>query len=119
MKISKIDYHRNGICGEGFHVGIIQDDDGSDKLFIHFANYDDEGYLKKDGPVRTAILDVDLVAKREIAFCVNSWRGDHYNDMIQDALIEEEKKEVAELFELEVVDEENEFVLISLPGGKK
>ena len=93
MKIKTMDYHRNGVCGEGFHVGIIKDDDGSNKLFIHFSNHDKEGYLTKKGAVRTAILDTDLVGKQEIEFGVNSWRGDYYHDLIQNTLIEEERKE--------------------------
>tara|TARA_R110000824_G_scaffold394850_1_gene594966 strand:+ start:358 stop:678 length:321 start_codon:yes stop_codon:yes gene_type:complete len=93
-KITKKDYHRNGICGEGFHVGIIKDDDGSNKLFVHFSNHDKEGYITKKGAVRTAILDVDLVGKQEVSFGVNSWRGDHYHDLIQDELIAQEKGEI-------------------------
>ena len=106
-KIVKKDYHRNGICGEGFHVGIIKDDDGSSKLFVHFPNNDKEGYMTKKGAVRTAILDVDLVGKKEISFGVNSWRGDHYHDLIQDELIAREKDDVALLIKADKVRCEN------------
>ena len=93
MKISKIDFHRNGVCGEGFYVGLIKDEDKSTKLFVHFPEYDKDGYMKNGDYVRTAILDADLVGEHKTEFMVNSWRGDHYHDLVVDKVMKDEKDE--------------------------
>jgi hypothetical protein len=91
-KITKKDYHRNGICGEGFHVGIIRDEDGSKKLFVTFPEYDMEVINEEErvieGNCRTAILDLKLLKDEVIEFMENGWRGDHYHTQIIEAINE-------------------------------
>jgi len=91
MKVNKIDYHRNGVCGAGFFVGLIEDEDKSTKLFVHFPDHDKDGYVKNGDSVMTAILDADLVGKHVTEFMVNSWRGDHYHDLVVDKIMKDEK----------------------------
>lgn len=69
------DYHRNGVSGRGFYVGIIRDEDGSRKLIIDFPGNE----------CRTAVLDLDKAAEGNIFTHPtdghpggNAWRGDHY-----------------------------------------
>ena len=110
-KVTDSDYHRNGVAGEGFFIGIIRDEDGTDKLFITFADYDEEGYLDSTAYCnpKTAILDLDLLAERKIAFGLNSWRGDQYHHVIMDHLVKEEKES----------NEELEKSLAALPKAEK
>ena len=96
-KVTDSDYHRNGVVGEGFYVGIIRDDDGTDKLFVTFADYDEEGYLDPTCAYRnpkTAILDLGLLAEKKIAFGLNSYRGDRYHDLIMGHLVKKEKEDI-------------------------
>ena len=81
-KIVQIDNHRNGVSGTSFYVGIIQDDDNSEKVFITFPEYDEKGRITDIGEVRTAVLDIDLLSKKVIEFGTNSFRGDHYHNQI-------------------------------------
>jgi|SaaInlStandDraft_2_1057019.scaffolds.fasta_scaffold43755_2 hypothetical protein len=69
MQIKDLDYHRNGVSGQPFNVGIIKDEDGSDKLVIQFQD-----------KICTAVLDMELLKKDNISFMQNSWRGDSYAD---------------------------------------
>ena len=82
MEILAADYHRNGIAGEGFYVGIIRDDDLSRKLVITFPD--------EDGGIYTAVLDLDEAHRGNIYMHPdpdtpetghNAWRGDHYHDL--------------------------------------
>lgn len=69
IDIINSDHHRNGIWGCPFTVHLIDDHDCGDvKVVIVF-----------DGnPECVAVLSVDLLAKGDIAFGSNSWRGDRY-----------------------------------------
>ena len=87
LTIKKVAHHRNGVCGDPFDVGIIDDhmseDDGEsvypqvtgEKLVIQF---DTENLTGND--CMTAVLDLELLKQGKIEFMVNSWRGDHYHD---------------------------------------
>ena len=84
MKIRKLihlAHHRNGVSGTPFDVVIFRDTgkEGSVKLGIVF-----------DHPSCCAILDVDKLAKRDIAFGSNSWRGDHYEQDLRRMIAERE-----------------------------
>jgi hypothetical protein len=75
IKLLSASYHRNGIMGDGFHVGIFEDTDGSKKLFVDF------------GEDRFAVLDIAKIADGDIEFGSNSWRGDHYWTTIRDLMV--------------------------------
>lgn len=81
--VLQADYHRNGVSGEGFYVGIVADDEG-DKLLIHFPEYDKGGELARFQS-RIAVLDLAQAAEGNIYMHPvgdqpggNAWRGDHY-----------------------------------------
>ena len=67
LRIINFDHHRNGICGAPFAVVLFEDPgtEGSRKVAILFEE-----------PHHCAVLDVDKLAARDIAFGSNSWRGD-------------------------------------------
>ena len=83
-EVIKLDYHRNGVCGLGFYVGIIKDEDGSRKVAIRFPDID-----QKIGNIICAVLDIDLLNKNIIGMFEgkgNAWRGDHYSDVMDKAI---------------------------------
>ena len=77
INIINIDYHRNGIGGAPFHAIIFRDDgdESSVKLGIVF-----------DQLWHTAVLDIAKLAKCDIAFGSNSWRGDQYETSLRRAI---------------------------------
>lgn len=84
MKVTKLAYHRNGVGGLGFYVGIIKDEDGSRKVCIRFSDID-----KKVGAIACAVLDIDLLNKDIIGMFEeegNAWRGDDYSEVIDNAI---------------------------------
>ncbi len=81
-KLITTSHHRNGICGEPFNVHLFKDEDGI-KVAVDF------------GEMRFAVLQVDKLAKNDIAFGSNSFRGDHFVDEIR-KLANKAKPDVAE-----------------------
>lgn len=75
----EIAYHRNGVAGNGFYVvkflEKIAQSESRPMLAIVFA---DAGNI--------AVFDLDKLAKRDIAFGSNSWRGDVYESEIREAI---------------------------------
>ena len=71
MKLLSADYHRNGVSGEPFITGLFTDEEGHTKMFVDF------------GEMRFAVLQVDKLAKGDIEFGSNSWRGDNYAEKIR------------------------------------
>lgn len=90
--IEKYERHRNGVCGYPFHVGIITDDDGTTKVFVHFEETEAEINAPGWQNPRTAILDLDLLAKGVIEFGENSHRGDWYSGQIEDHIAHEDSE---------------------------
>lgn len=81
------DYHRNGVGGVGFFVGLVDDPDGGRMLIITFGGDDDEMY--------TAALNVDQAAAGNIFMFPtdgvgggNAWRGDRYAATYRQAIID-------------------------------
>lgn len=79
-----VDYHRNGISGDGFYVGIYRDKDGSRKLITYFPDL---------GQCAVAVLDLDMAAAGNVYMHPqdgvpgtggNAWRGDHYHEAAED-----------------------------------
>ena len=67
MRIISTDHHRNGISGCPFTIHLINEE-GDTKVVIMFDGH----------PDCVAVLSVDQLAKGDIAFGSNSWRGDVY-----------------------------------------
>jgi hypothetical protein len=77
LKIIEIAHHRNGIAGAPFNVILFKEQGtrAGRKLAIVFAE-----------PAHCAVLDVARLAKGDIAFGSNSWRGDQYEPRLRDAI---------------------------------
>jgi hypothetical protein len=80
LKIENIQFHRNGICGAPFHVLIFRDPDEGRMLGIVFEH---EHHV--------AVFNLDKLALGNIAFGVNSWRGDQYEPHLRKAIVERER----------------------------
>jgi hypothetical protein len=78
-RINVIDWahHRNGIGGAPFHVVLFDDteDENTRKIGILFEK-----------PHHCAVLDVTKLARGSIAFGVNSYRGDRFEESLRHAL---------------------------------
>jgi hypothetical protein len=69
--IEALDYHRNGVGGRGFYVGIFKTVKGERYLAIRTNDADGVGCF---------VLDLDKAHAGNIAFGSNSWRGDVFID---------------------------------------
>ena len=83
IHIEQIQSHRNGICGSPFHVLIFRDPDEGRMLGIVFEEMH-----------HVAVFNLDKLALGNIAFGVNSWRGDHYEPYLRSAISESQTQEV-------------------------
>lgn len=75
IKINSIAYHRNGVCGEGFHAVLFKCPDNGEMVATVF---DEAG--------QCAVLQLAGLAAGTVAFGENSWRGDHYEDELRAAI---------------------------------
>ena len=87
QKVINLQYHRNGdgVCGEPFHVGIVRETENGktrDMLVVRFSKDADA----QVGAVLCAAFDCALVGQTNINFGENSWRGDHYADVMDKAI---------------------------------
>ena len=87
MKIKplKVAYHRNGVCGEPFHVVLFdkEEDGQTDRMVaVRFSDGEGEGFKNP----RIAVLDIALLYESVIEFGDNSFRGDHFVDDIDQAI---------------------------------
>ncbi len=71
--VEAVDYHRNGVGGVGFGVGIFKTEDG--RRFLAIRAPDNDG-------IACYAVDLDSAASGNIAFGDNSWRGDVLADEI-------------------------------------
>jgi|GEM_PF-3212922 hypothetical protein len=77
-KITAIDYHRNGIAGNGFYVATFtaRHPGGNFMMAVVFPE-----------PGNCAVFSVPELAKCNIQFAQgNSWRGDWYEPELRDAI---------------------------------
>ena len=75
LHIENIQRHRNGISGAPFHVLLFRDPDGGRMLGIVFEQ-----------EYHVAVFNLDKLALGNIVFGVNSWRGDHYEPHLRNAI---------------------------------
>lgn len=76
-KIESIARHRNGVCGNPFHVVTFTAKCDGTRRFV--ATVFDE-------PGSCAVLDRGLLNKGTVEFGVNSWRGDHFEGELRPAI---------------------------------
>lgn len=75
--IERIAYHRNGIAGNGFHVILFTQMDGTKMQGVVFH---ERGNI--------AVFNRELVGQGMIDFFANSWRGDEYEQALREAIAE-------------------------------
>ena len=87
-----VNYHRNGICGEGFHA-------------VTFDFKEEEGEPSRrmigivfEEPYHCAVLDVGLLAgKIGAKFGANSFRGDYFESELRAAIAAHQKEQTDKL----------------------
>ena len=85
ITVKSIAYHRNGVSGEPFQVVLFDSEGYSNMVAILFPE-----------PFHVAVLNVDQLAKGEIRFWYNSYRGDVFESDLRDAIINWEKSQWSE-----------------------
>lgn len=89
-QVLELHSHRNGISGTPFHVAFVEDNiDGEMKKFLVVQFGDD--------PMNTAVLEMEKLKEEDIEFGSNSWRGDHYADVMEKAIKLRNEEIIAEL----------------------
>ena len=82
-KVISVAHHRNGVGGMPFYVVLFECGEMNQTMVaVSFEDDEGEGYQNP----RVAILGVDLLAKNDIAFGSNSWRGDRYASFVRGAI---------------------------------
>ena len=99
MNVQEIAYHRNGVSGEPFYVVSFSDPDavgempGADgemvAVVFDMGEADDAATFTNP---RTAVFDRELLGAGVIAFAENSWRGDHYDHELRQAIRANERR---------------------------
>ena len=80
LKFKDVQYHRNGVSGEGFYCAVATDpEQKGDMLITFFPDVD-------SGGICCAVYKLSLLPS--IKFGVNSWRGDHYATSMKNAVAE-------------------------------
>ena len=100
MNIQEIAYHRNGVSGEPFYVVTFSDPDAAGDTTSVKPHTSPRGEMvavvfdiDADEPSwRTAVLDRELLGAGVIAFAENSWRGDHYDRDLRQAIRANERR---------------------------
>ncbi len=102
MTVKTLDYHRNGVCGRGFYVGIVKfTEDGvtRDMLVVRFPNDTDgepSSVASDDNGILCAAFDIAQLPDIEFAHG-NSWRGDHFSDVMDKAIAAQNAARDAEM----------------------
>lgn len=101
MKLTAVEYHRNGVGGEGFHaVAFTFREDGAKHRMI--ATVFTAGDIP-DGEVgpctgRLAVLDADLAAAGKLGRApMNQWRSDNFEPTIRQWIAQYTAKQAEEL----------------------
>lgn len=99
IKITSVDYHRNGSAGTGFYVVLFQRERGKSI----------ERFVATVFPERRsiAVLDIDLLTAGNIRFAENSWDGPEFEDECRRAILTRAEK----LAHPPIEDEERREVL--------
>jgi len=78
IKVQEVAYHRNGICGEGFHAVRFRWDTGDGVENFVGTVFDGSG--------QCAVLSLDRIAQTGVTFGFNSWRGDDFEPELRRAI---------------------------------
>lgn len=88
-KVTEVNYHRNGIGGEGFYVCRLHDPEHGEMIAIAFSSsVEDETEARAAGSWINPCIAVFSEEKLpDVRFFHNSWRGDHYWPSVYDAIV--------------------------------
>lgn len=82
IKIKQVQYHRNGVGGEGFHVVLFSDkkEAGENMMATVFG-----------GNGQCAVIDLDMAQRGNVGGIAdddgfNCWRGDHFEGELRAAI---------------------------------
>jgi hypothetical protein len=78
LKILAIDYHRNGVGGNGFYAVLFKEGRGKTADHKIATVFPDKGNI--------SVLSVDLLAQKELGDGKNRWRAEDYEPEIRDAI---------------------------------
>lgn len=81
IQIKETAFHRNGISGVSFYIVSFHDDEEERDMIGVLFPHEQE----------CAVFDSDLIGDGEVRFGFNSWRGDHYEDKLREAIREHER----------------------------
>jgi hypothetical protein len=104
-EVLSIDYHRNGVGGDGFYVALVRAHEADHRVLTVIVpgwaveavrDGKDAAEVCPSGTYPCYAIDPTLAAgpwtnPGTVEFGVNSWRGDHYFDLVVNAAIEWEK----------------------------
>ncbi len=77
IKVLESSFHRNGICGNGFHAVLFKHRVDGRKAEKFLAILFDE-------PGSCAVISLDRIERDGVGFARgNSWRGDHFEDELR------------------------------------
>jgi hypothetical protein len=95
LKLHQVDYHRNGISGEGFHAILFTDSEfplTSGKPFNMLATvFSEAGHV--------AVICTQQLDEYGVTFGINSFRGDHYEATLRQWIAEHNVAETKALGE--------------------
>lgn len=82
-ELIELSYHRNGVCGLGFHAVLFTDrvDDSEERDTFLATVFDAAGAC--------AVVSLSRVGKHGVAFGCNSWRGDRYEGWLRKQIEDE------------------------------
>jgi len=89
IKVTNVNYQRNGVCGEGFFMlnfiyKEYEDRSAKEYLCVIFPKYDDEtGKIIDDFNPKIAVMSKDNDGVVEFG---NDWRGDKFQSVVIEAL---------------------------------
>jgi len=97
VNVHEIAYHRNGVSGEPFYVvtftapPVVGEMPGSRGEMVAVV-FDMDADDMPESTRRTAVFDRELLGAGVIAFAENSWRGDHYDHELRQAIRANERR---------------------------
>lgn len=89
IEVTQVEYHRNGVGGEGFYAIRFTDPEEGAMLGVVFppdpvdAETGEPDWKGLHNP-RVAVFKESLLP--DVTFGVNSWRGDNYSSQLYDAI---------------------------------
>ena len=93
ITIEKVEYHRNGVCGEPFFVINFKCVKVGEMVGIVFAKYnEDHNKYFLDMNPKVAVFEREKLGEGIIEFGQNSFRGDHYSSYLVYAINQKYKE---------------------------